>query len=397
MFSAFFYLLRARGIDVSLNEWMTLMEALNGGLANSSLTEFYYLSRAILVKTESEFDTFDGAFLEFFENTKAAISLPEGIGILKGLNTDEINIDEMMDAEAIDLSDEEILKMLQNEPNEQTLEHNSSSQMVGAGGASFVGHNGNNAQGVRLGGSSKNKAAFEVAGERSFRDFRNDKILKLEQYQTAFKRLRQFSARIDAPKTELDLNETINETCDHAGILNIVYQRPRQNTVKVLLLMDSGGSMRYYTDICNSLFHAVSKANHFKDLKIFFFHNCIYTKLYTDPACRRGYWVETEWVLNNIKSDYKVIFVGDAAMNPAELFETSYYRNGLRNDIPGIDWLRRFSKKYKKIVWLNPEEIRYRAHDYTQETRKFLENEFDMYPLTISNLERALKKLISAK
>ena len=326
MFSAFFYLLRARGLDVSLNEWLTLMEALEKGLAQSSLTSFYYLARAILVKSETEYDTFDGAFLEYFKDVEFYDEIPQEL--MDWLNNPKEkpnNYDYDQDMYNRSLSAETIQKMLMERLQEQKEEHNGGKYWVGTGGMSVFGNDGNATNGIRVGGVSRRLSALHVAGERQFKDFRNDTVLDSRQFQMAFRRLRQFSSRVDAPKTELDIDGSIDETCENAGNLKLVYQKPRQNTVKVLLLMDSGGSMDYYSSLCNSLFQAVRKSNHFKDLKVYYFHNCIYSKLYTDPYCMPGKWVDTEWVLNNISSDYKVIIVGDASMDPSELMGRSYY------------------------------------------------------------------------
>jgi len=398
MFSAFFYLLRAKGLDVSLNEWLTLMEALEKGLAQSSLTSFYYLARSILVKSETEFDKFDGAFLEYFKDVQFYDEIPQEL--MDWLNNPKEtpnNYDFGQDMYNRSLSAEQIQKMLLERLEEQDDEHNGGKYWVGTGGMSVFGNNGNATNGIRVGGESRRQSALHVAGERQFKDFRNDKVLDTRQFQMAFRRLRQFSSRVDAPKTELDVDGSINETCDNAGNLKLVYQKPRQNTVKVLLLMDSGGSMEYYSNLCNSLFQAARKSNHFKDLKVYYFHNCIYSKLYTDPYCIPGKWVETEWVLNNISSDYKVIIVGDASMDPSELVGRSYYNYGARTETPGIEWLNKFKRRYKKIVWLNPIVDTQWRTAYWLQTYNIIKEEFDMYPLTVKSLEKALKKLIVNK
>ena len=398
MFSAFFYLLRARGLDVSLNEWLTLMEALEKGLAQSSLTSFYYLARAILVKSETEYDTFDGAFLEYFKDVEFYDEIPQEL--MDWLNNPKEkpnNYDYDQDMYNRSLSAETIQKMLMERLQEQKEEHNGGKYWVGTGGMSVFGNDGNATNGIRVGGVSRKLSALHVAGERQFKDFRNDTVLDSRQFQMAFRRLRQFSSRVDAPKTELDIDGSIDETCENAGNLKLVYQKPRQNTVKVLLLMDSGGSMDYYSSLCNSLFQAVRKSNHFKDLKVYYFHNCIYSKLYTDPYCMPGKWVDTEWVLNNISSDYKVIIVGDASMDPSELMGRSYYNYGARTDVPGIEWLHKFKNKYDKIVWLNPIVDTQWRTAYWLQTYNIIKEEFDMYPLTVKSLEKALKKLIVNK
>ncbi len=398
MFSAFFYLLRAKGLDVSLNEWLTLMEALEKDLAHSSLTSFYYLARSILVKSETEYDIFDGAFLEFFKDIQQFEELPKEL--LDWLNNPKEkpnNYDKDQDEYNRSLSMEQIQKMLLERLQEQDSEHNGGKYWIGTGGMSVFGNAGNATNGIRVGGQSIRKSAMQVASERKFHDFRNDTVLDTRQFQMAFRRLRQFSSRIDAPKTELDVDHTIEETGNNAGNLKLVYQRPRQNTVKVLLLMDSGGSMDYYSSLCTSLFQAVSKSNHFKDLKVYYFHNCIYSKLYTDPYCIPGQWIDTNWVLDNLSSEYKVIIVGDASMDPSELLGRSYYSYGARTEVTGMEWLKRFQAKYSHMVWLNPiVDMGWRSAFWRQ-TYDIIDKEFDMYPLTISHLEQALKKLIAAK
>ena len=209
----------------------------------------------------------------------------------------------------------------------------------------------------------------------------------------AFRRLRQFSARADEARSEFDIDGTIRETCDNAGSLKVVYDKPRRNTVKVLLRMDSGGSMDYYSKMCSALFQAVRNSNHFKDLQVFYFHNCIYSKIFKDPRMRPASAIPTEWILQNISSEYKVIIVGDAQMDPYELMEGSWYSYGARDKTPGIEWLRRFKEKYPHIVWLNPSERPYWG-GWWAKTYDILHNEFDMHNLTLDGLNVALKKLM---
>ena len=273
MFTSFFYLLRARGLKVSLNEWMSLIEALDKGLHGSSFTGFYYLCRSVLVKSEADFDKFDGAFLEFFKDMELTDELPQEL--LDWLENpkekpgEEFDMDRAMQNEW--LSQEEIQRMFLERLQEQKEEHNGGSYWVGTGGVSVFGNSGFSPRGIRVGGEGGQRRAFQVAGERKFRDFRDDNTLDIRQFQMAFRRLRQFSAKADEARTEFDIDGTIRETCDNAGNLKVVYERPRKNTVKILLLMDSGGSMDYYSRMCSALFQAVSKSNHFKDLQVFYF------------------------------------------------------------------------------------------------------------------------------
>lgn len=395
MFTAFFYLLRSRGLKVSMNEWMTLMEALDKGLHQSSFTGFYYLCRSVLVKSEADFDKFDGAFLEFFKGVEFEGELPkelmDWLTNPKEKPGDQFDMERAMQNEWI--SQAEIQKMFLERLEEQKEEHNGGSYWVGTGGVSVFGNSGFSPRGIRVGGEGGKRRAFQVASERKFRDFRQDNTLDTRQFQMAFRRLRQFSAKAEEAKTEFDIDGTIRETCDNAGKLKVVYDRPRKNTVKVLLLMDSGGSMDYYSRLCSMLFQAVSKSNHFKDLQVFYFHNCIYSKIYTDPQLRPKSVIPTEWILKNLSSEYKVIIVGDAQMEPSELLDLSYYNYGARDNITGTEWLTRFREKYPHLVWLNPSERPYWG-GWWAKTYDIIRKDFDMYDLSIDGLNAALKKLM---
>ncbi len=398
MFILFFYLLRSRGLNVSLNEWLTLMEALDKGLCCASLTDFYNLCRNILVKSESDYDKFDMAFAEYFQGIESPEVLPDEFWDWLGtdVKVKDINDKNMLDDFVLEL--EELQKKLRERIEEQKERHDGGNYWIGTGGTSTMGHSGYHEKGIRVGGESRHKNAVQVAGERHFRDFRQDNILDARQFQVAFRKLRQFSSRVDVAKTELDIDRTIDETCDHGGMLKLVYERPRKNTVKLLILFDSDGSMMPYSRLCNQLFHAVSNANHFKDLKIFYFHNCIYEHLYTTPQCRRGEWVDTEWVLSNLSSEYKVIFVGDGTMAPSELMSKGgncYV--GLYNEIPGIDWLKRFKNKYKKNIWLNPIPTRDWEYTYGAPTLFKIREIFPMFELTVDGIEAGIKKLLVSK
>lgn len=396
MFTTFFYLLRAKGLKVSLNEWMSLIEALDKGLHGSTFTGFYYLCRAVLIKSEADFDKFDGAFLEFFKDIKLTHDelpqeLLDWLANPKDKPGDEFDMDRAMQNEHI--SQEEIQRMLLERLEEQKEEHNGGSYWVGTGGVSVFGHSGFSPRGIRVGGDGGQKRAFQVAGERKFRDFRQDNTLDTRQFQMAFRKLRQFSSKTDAERSEFDIDESIRATCDNAGRLKVVYGKPRKNTVKVLLLMDSGGSMDYYSRLCSALFQAVSKSSHFKDLQVFYFHNSIYSKIYTTPDLRPSSIVPTDWILRNISSEYKVIIVGDAQMEPSELLNPSYFSYGVRDDVTGIEWFKRFKDKYPHLVWLNPSE-RPNYGGWWAKTYDILNKEFPMYRLTIEDLHVALKKLL---
>ena len=268
MFAAFFYLLRQRGLHVSLNEWMTLLEGMEKGLHHSTLTGFYHLCRAIVVKNETEFDHFDQIFLEFFKDVPYTGELPEDL--LDWLNHPSEDLKRTIaDLRAAGFPDEtleELLKMLEERLKEQTEEHNGGNYWVGTQGRTPWGNNGWHPNGIRIGGQSMHRTAMMVAGERKFRDFRKDNKLDTRQFQMAFRTLRQERSA----EKELDVDATIHDTCESAGRLEIRYKNPRKNTVKVLLLMDSGGSMDYYSGLCSQLFQAATKSNHFKELHTYY-------------------------------------------------------------------------------------------------------------------------------
>ena len=395
MFLEFFYLLRARGLDVSINEWMTLVEALDKGLAKASLTGFYHLCRSILIKTESDYDKFDQVFAEYFKGVETPEDLPEEFW--KWLEEGDIEraLDDLGDKELFAKELDELLRMFEERIKEQKERHDGGNYWIGTGGTSTMGRGGYNPAGIRVGGRSRHKTALQVAGERNFKDFREDAILDIRSFQMAFRKLRQYSSRVDGQERVLDVDKTVDETCDNGGLLSLAYEKPRKNTVKVLLLIDSEGSMLPYSRLCNRLFQAVSRSNHFKDLKIYYFHNAIYDQLYTTPHCKMRDSVETTWVFNRLDSDYKVIFVGDAAMAPSELYRPGGNAIiGLFNRETGMEWFQKFKKRFKKQIWLNPIEKSSWEYTYGSRTIHDIGEVFPMFELTLDGLEKGIKKLL---
>lgn len=395
MFLEFFYLLRARGLDVSINEWMTLVEALDKGLAKASLTGFYHLCRSILIKTESDYDKFDQVFAEYFRGVETPEDLPEEFW--KWLEEGDIEraLDDLGDKELFAKELDELLRMFEERIKEQKERHDGGNYWIGTGGTSTMGRGGYNPAGIRVGGRSRHKTALQVAGERNFKDFREDTILDIRSFQMAFRKLRQYSSRVDGQERVLDVDKTVDETCDNGGLLSLAYEKPRKNTVKVLLLIDSEGSMLPYSRLCNRLFQAVSRSNHFKDLKIYYFHNAIYDQLYTTPHCKLRDSVETTWVFNRLDADYKVIFVGDAAMAPSELYRPGGNAIiGLFNRETGMEWFQKFKKRFKKQIWLNPIEKSSWEYIYGSRTIHDIGEVFPMFELTLDGLEKGIKKLL---
>ena len=395
MFVAFFYLLRQRGLDVSPNEWMTLLEGMEKGLHKSSLTGFYHLCRAIVVKSEVEFDRFDQVFLEFFKDIPFNGELPEEMLEWLEHPSEDLKrtIEELMTAGFPDETMEELLKLLQERLEEQDAEHNGGSKWVGTQGRTPWGNSGWHPNGIRIGGQGRYRTAMAVAGGRKFRDFRKDNTLDTRQFQMAFRLLRQLSVQTESVDKELDVDSTIHDTCENAGSLQVRYKNPRKNTVKVLLLMDSGGSMEYYAGLCSMLFQAATKSNHFKELHTYYFHNCIFSSLFQGPQLWRSGEVPTEWVLQNFDSSYKVIIVGDAAMNPYELREKQFQWGKGTYAPSGLEWLERFKKQYPYLIWLNPEPMPSKP-DYWSQTHYQLGQIFQMYDLSAEGLEKGMKRLM---
>ncbi len=404
MFTDFFYFLREKGMDVSLSEWLSLVDALDKGLCHSSITDFYFISRMILVKTESDFDKYDMIFDEYFKGVHFEI---EDISdqMKRWLDKEEfaeLGQDEEMrrgmiegETNAIVIDKDSVMEKFRERQKEQDSEHNGGNQWIGTMGNSSFGNLGGHMGGVRIGGTTGYQSAFQVIGERRFRDFRDDRILDNRQFQMALKKLRQFSSRMDIPKTELDIDQTINKTCSNGGYLQIVFERPRRNAVKLLLLMDSGGTMIPYSALLNELFQSVNRSNHFKDVKTYYFHNCIYSRLYNTPECENGDWIETEWLFKNLDSDYKVIIVGDAAMAPEELYSTTGNYRGSNDGLSGMEWLLLMKRNFKKIIWLNPKMAP--GHAPWREAETAIKSIFQMFKLTVEGLKDGMKYLMTAK
>lgn len=400
MFSKFFYTLKEKGLEVSLGEWLDLQEALDKGLCESSLTQFYYVARMILVKSETEFDKFDMAFEECFKGVKTETEV--GKNMLRWLDkSDMLELaheearNHLNQVEDIQVDKDDVEERFKQRLKDQNEEHNGGSFWIGTMGKTSFGNMGGNVGGVRVGGQTGYQSAFSVVGARKYRDFRDDKVIDNRQFQMALRRLRQFSTKLDIPKSELDIDETIDKTCNNGGYLQIEMMKPRKNAVKLLLLMDSGGTMIPYTSLMNDLFQSVNKSNHYKDVKVYYFHNCIYSKLYKTPECENGDWIDTEWMFRNVGSDYKVIIVGDAAMAPEELYSNTGNYRGPNGGLSGFEWLQLMKRHYKKIVWMNPKMAPGRAPWREAETA--VKEIFPMYKLTVKGLNEAMVKLMANK
>jgi uncharacterized protein with von Willebrand factor type A (vWA) domain len=389
MFTAFFYTLKKRKVPVSIVEWMTLMEALSKGCI-SNLDEFYYLARAILVKSEAYYDHYDVAFQEYFKGIETPTEITEQImeWLKDPINRMTLTEEERALFDSMDF--DELLRELEKRLKEQTEQHDGGGYWIGRGGKSPFGHSGYHPAGIRIGGESRGRHAIQIAQERRFRNYRSDLVLDVRQIKMALRGLRQLS-RI-GPEDELDLERTIGATCKNAGEIEMVWARSRKNAVKLLLLMDVGGSMVPFARLCSQLFSAAHSSTHFKDFQYFYFHNCIYDNLYQDIERQEA--VSTDHLLRILEPDYKVVLVGDARMAMQELTErygAIYYYE--RNEIPGLLRLKQIAEHFTHCVWINPEEPYYWNHP----TVMVVEKLFPMFELTLDGLGQAVKKLIVKK
>jgi len=386
MFTDFFYTLKEKKVPVSITEWMALMEALSKGYI-SNLNDFYYLARAILVKSEAYYDQYDVAFQEYFKGIEAPPEIAEQIlswlrdPINKMLLSDEERA--LLDSMALD----ELLEELEKRLKEQTEQHDGGDYWIGRGGTSPFGHSGEHPGGIRMGGSGGGGSAMQIAEQRQFRNYRSDLTLDVRQIEVALKGLRRLDHT--GPEDQLDLDKTIDATCRNAGELEFIWTRDRKNAVKLLLLMDAGGSMEPFAHLCSLLFSAAHSSTHFKDFQYYYFHNCVYDALYKDIERRDG--VGTDHILRTLEPDYKVILVGDAWMATSELIDmygAIYYYE--RNHKAGIVRLKQIAEHFTHCVWLNPEPPRYWNHPTVLTIGKVL----PMFELTLDGLHQAIKKLI---
>ena len=385
MFVDFFYHLRSFGLKVSSTEWLALMQALTQGHARANLNTFYHLARCLLVKRESEYDTYDRAFASFFAGIEAATNISDELmQWLENPIVPNISDEDRQKMQAFDL--DELASRFRELLEEQKERHDGGNRWIGTGGTSAFGHSGEHPGGMRVGGGSRGRSAVQVAGSRRFRNLRSDRILDTRQIGVALRRLKRLD-KSEGPE-ELDLEETIDHSARGGGEIDLVFGPPRRNRIKLLLLMDVGGSMDPYTHLCERLFSAAHAANHFKKFEHRFFHNCVYENLYTDMFYYKG--ERTSEVLKRLDHTWSVVFVGDAWMAPTELT----HRNGAitfshRNSVTGLQWLERIRQRVPNSVWLNPESrIR-----WNEPTIRLIRQVFPMFELTLDGLTEAVDVL----
>lgn len=390
MLVRFFFLLRLAGVPVAITEFLTLLEALKRGLSEASAERFYYLARTCLVKDERHYDRFDRAFAAHFKGAEDLFAL-----LARELPADwlekmaESNLTDAEKAQIQALGGwNELMEALKKRLEEQQGRHQGGSKWIGTAGTSPFGAYGYNRQGVRIGQDrSRNRSAVKVWDRREFANLDDTVELGTRNMKLALRRLRRF-ARRGAP-TELALADTIDATARSGGWLDLKMVPERHNVVKVLLLLDVGGSMDDHVKTCEELFSAAR--SEFKHLEHFYFHNFTYEALWRDNRRRFNEHIGTVELMRTYAADYKLILVGDATMSP---YEITYAGGSVEhwNAEPGSVWLQRLMKAYPKFVWINPQpQARWRQSPSIALVRELTEGR--MYPLTLAGLDEAIEAL----
>ncbi len=385
----FFLHLRHARLPVSIKEYLLLLEAMRERVIGPSIDEFYHLSRAVLVKDERNFDKFDRAFGAYFKGVQAIPGIDVDLP-LKWLERQlqrEFTAEEKAAIQAMGGLDK-LLERLRELLDEQKERHQGGSKWIGTGGTSPFGNGGYNPEGIRIGGpSAGNRTAVKVWEQRAYRDYDDQVELGTRNIKVALRRLRRFAR--EGADEELDLDDTIASTARNAGWLDIRMVPERHNTIKVLMLLDVGGTMDDHIRQTEELFSAAR--SEFKHLEFYYFHNCVYDFLWKNNRRRHAERFETWDVIRRYNPDYRLIFVGDATMSPYEVLQPGGSVE-YNNEEAGAVWLRRLVERFPKFAWLNPEPEG--VWEYRQSIaviRQVLHHR--MYPVTLQGLERAMRDL----
>ncbi len=390
MFLRLFTELREARVPVSLKEYLMLMEAMDRGVIGLSTDDFYFLSRAALVKDERNLDKFDRVFghvFKGFEKVDESLTADIPAEWLKKLTEKFLTEEEKAAIEAMGGFDK-LMETLKKRLEEQKERHEGGNKWIGTGGTSPFGANGYNPEGVRIGqDKGRHGRAVKVWDKREYRNLDDSVELGTRNIKVALRRLRKF-AREGSPD-ELDLDGTIKGTA-RQGYLDIQMRPERRNKIKVLLFFDIGGSMDSHIKLCEELFSAAK--TEFKNMEFFYFHNCLYEGVWKDNRRRNVEKIPTREVLHKYPYDYKVVFVGDATMSP---YEITYPGGSVEhwNEEPGAVWVDRVAQIYESCVWLNPTPERHWEYTPSIGVMRQLMND-RMYPLTLQGLDKAMRELV---
>ena len=387
MLLPFFYTLRAAKLPVSPKEFLSLLEALKLGVIEPSIDQFYSLARTVLVKDEALYDKFDRAFSAFMHGTELKLDLVKELPAdwLKAQLQLELSPEDRAKLEA--LGWDELMQTLKERLEEQQERHEGGSRWIGTGGTSPFGNGGVNPAGVRIGGKGGGKSAVKVWEQRGYRDYDDSKELGTRNIKVALRRLRRFAR--EGAADELALDDTIQATAANAGLLDIKMRPERHNKVKLLLLMDVGGTMDEHIHRVEELFSAVK--SEFKHLEFFYFHNCVYDFVWKNNRRRFSEKTPTWDLIHKFNRDYKLIFVGDATMSPYEILQPGGSVEYM-NDEAGAVWMDRLTSHFPKHAWINPEPQGVWAYRQSIELMQRLVHG-RMHAMTLAGLESAMREL----
>ena len=400
----FFYTLRSAKLPVSVKEYLMLLEALQAGVVGPNsgvrsedgeasegaykIDDFYYLSRTILVKDEKHYDKFDRAFASYFKGVEMVADFTKDIPLEWLRKNLELELSPEEKAKIEKMGWDELMETLKKRFEEQKERHEGGSKWIGTGGTSPFGANGVNPQGIRIGQEkSRNKSAVKVWDQRAYKDYDDTQELGTRNIKVALRRLRKF-ARLGHVE-ELDLADTIHSTAANAGWLDIKMIPERHNNVKVLLLMDVGGTMDEHIGRVEEMFSAVKVE--FKHLEFYYFHNCVYDFMWKNNRRRFSEKFSTWDIIRKYNKDYKLIFVGDATMSPYEILQPGGSVE-YNNEEAGAEWMQRLTNAFPKFAWINPEPQGVWQYRQSISVMQQLLSQ-RMYPLTIKGLEEAMRLL----
>ncbi|MFP5476023.1 MAG: vWA domain-containing protein [Gammaproteobacteria bacterium] len=389
----FFYTLRAAKLPVSVKEYLTLLEALQADVVGPNsddafgMDDFYYLSRTALVKDEKHYDKFDRAFTAYFKGVEMLTDFTKEVPLdwLRQVLEKELTPEQKAAIEKMGW--DELMETLKKRLEEQKERHEGGSKWIGTGGTSPFGNGGYNPQGIRIGGVGKNKSAVKVWEQRAYKDYDDTQELGTRNIKMALRRLRRFAR--EGHEDELDLDQTISRTAANAGYLDIKMRPERHNNVKVLLLMDVGGTMDEHVARVEELFSAVK--TEFKHLEFYYFHNCVYDFMWKNNRRRFSEKFATWDIIRKYNKDYKLVFVGDATMSPYEILQPGGSVE-YNNEEPGAEWLQRLTHAFPKFAWINPEPQGVWQYRQSISVIQQLMSQ-RMFPLTLKGLEDAMRLL----
>lgn len=389
----FFYALRNADLPISVKEFLTLLEALQANIVGPGakdayrIEDFYYLSRLILVKDEKQYDKFDRAFSAYFTGVTNSVDFSKEIPFEWLRKNLERLLSPEAKAQIEAMGWDALMETLKKRFEEQKERHEGGNKWIGTGGTSPFGHAGYNPQGIRIGGVSRHHSAVKVWEQRSYQDYADTQELGIRNIQVALRRLRKFAH--EGRQDELDLAATIRATAANAGYLDIKMRPERHNTIKVLLLMDVGGTMDAHIAQVEALFAAAK--TEFKHLEFYYFHNCVYDFMWRNNRRRYAEKFPTWDIIHKYNKDYKLIFIGDASMSPYEILQP-HGSVEYNNEEAGAQWLQRLTQAFPQCVWLNPEPQE--LWQYRQSiaiVQQIMAHR--MFPLTLKGLETGMHLL----